>query len=762
MSSCFGFCNSSDDDGEREPLLPVYEDDTSLQRAVHAKLHTYQMLRALSKGFMPSTEQTIVNLRTLLSSDVLNPATPGLSESGRKLAKYSKQLLQEFIDLLRNKNNEDKLQDFIWLLLNTRVDINAEDLIRTVGDTKAKADATAGMLPPCSLQLVKQTSYTSLAYESIKTVGGLLLTNSDFRIFLSDLNTIARQVFADTANTLSTVASDVAGQVEPSSQDLEVLREPGKDPEPISKEDLKEEAAEISHVITEGLEETGREAEASLKENVSGKQKEVLINRLKAAVSKLRRRNDYSDSVSTIGLLIQRYAKTYSRAVDNTVSAAQDDITANDELDKAMRTGWSLISSFGDRDAWNELERRLSKVVEHSKKDPEFESTMVEVSVSLQKMLTDPEFFDSASIGVDELKEKSKEMSSGSPLRQDVDALLRQIHVVFNSVINDDDVQRLLSTGFKIWDIVSPVNTSTNQDLFTDATTVLIPLLIEAIQYIPIPRLEVISPEIDLLLENLILEPGRTINSSSFLPFRLNLETYNGLTIRKARLRTHSAAKSLVSITLHGLSVRADDVGFLLRAHKSLLRFSDEGLASFHLDERGIDIALEVEISRTQPENILVLRDVQATIHHLDYTLRKSKFSFLAWIFKPLLRPLIRNVLERQLATAVRDFLHAANREVVFARERLRATRIADPKDMATFFRAVAARFRVEDHPDTSIEVGVQGSVNARKGVFAGEYAPGSVVKLWNEEAVRAGETVDDHAQRSWRNEIFDVQSSSM
>jgi hypothetical protein len=102
------------------------------------------MFRALSKGFMPSTEQTVVNLRTLLSSDVLNPATPGLSESGRKLAKYSKQLLQDFIDLLINKNDEDKLQDFIWFMLHAKVDVNAGDLIQTVGDTKAKADASAG------------------------------------------------------------------------------------------------------------------------------------------------------------------------------------------------------------------------------------------------------------------------------------------------------------------------------------------------------------------------------------------------------------------------------------------------------------------------------------------------------------------------------------------------------------------------------------------------------------------------------------------
>jgi hypothetical protein len=108
-------------------------------------MHSYQMIRALSKGFMPSTEQTIINLRTLLASDVLNPETPGLSESGRKLMKYSKQWLQQFIDLLRNKNDGDQIQDFIWFLIHARISVDTDDLIQTATSSRAKADASAGM-----------------------------------------------------------------------------------------------------------------------------------------------------------------------------------------------------------------------------------------------------------------------------------------------------------------------------------------------------------------------------------------------------------------------------------------------------------------------------------------------------------------------------------------------------------------------------------------------------------------------------------------
>lgn len=149
MSSCFGSRKKSRQ-GDSEPLLPQYDDDTALQRRVHQKLHSYQMMRAFSKGFMPSTEQTIVNLRTLLASDVLNPETPGLSESGRRLLKYTKQWLAEFIDLLRNKNDGDQIQDFIWFLIHARISVDAQDIIRTASSTRAKADASAGKKQPLS------------------------------------------------------------------------------------------------------------------------------------------------------------------------------------------------------------------------------------------------------------------------------------------------------------------------------------------------------------------------------------------------------------------------------------------------------------------------------------------------------------------------------------------------------------------------------------------------------------------------------------
>ncbi|KAF2839480.1 bactericidal permeability-increasing protein [Patellaria atrata CBS 101060] len=739
MSSCFGFRKPRASD--REPLLPQYRDDTVLQRELHQKLHSYQMIRALTKGFMPSNEQLIVNLRTLLAADILNSDNPDLSESGRLLIKFTKQWLAQFISLLQHKNGEDQIQDFIWYFSKARISVDVDDLATRASKAKVKAD-------------------TAAAYQSLKTVGNLLLTNSDFRVFLSDLNVVGREVFKDTAFKLSDVAEQTAKQIEPSTSEQDTLKGPGADSQPApSGEELTENVTDVAKVVQNGAVDVAKEAQSSLADKLDGAEKETLVNRLKQAVLKLRKRPDYNDSVSTISLLLKRYAMVYSRAVQETVETVKDDVNQNEETDRAVKNFYTFIKSFGDEKDWDELENRFKKLMEHRENDPEFEDLMLDIGNSTQKLLTDPDFFEHADEKFQELRKKSKRLGSESSLRDDADALLGQIQATFKSVLNDKDVANLLTTTGRIMRILSPSFSYTNGELISDAINVFIPLLIEMIQYIPIPRLEVSTPDIDLLLENLILEPGRTINHTSFLPYKLRVETHNDLEIRKARFRTTSSITSLMTIKLDGLSLRADELGFWMRVHSGILRLADEGIASFRLDDRGIDIHLDLEIARERMEQILTLKAVRVHVHKLNYDLRKSKFAWLAWIIKPLLRPILRKIIEKQLAHAIADFLHAANRELLYARERLRATRIADPDDLVTFFKAVAARLTPEEDPDLYTRIGVE---QPGKGVFRGVYAPGSVVKLWKEEAERAAERVDDWDQGGWRNEVFDTHVTNM
>lgn len=136
-------------DGETQPLLHSShdedQDETSLQRRLHQKMRALHMARALSDGFMPSTQQLIANLRTVLASDPLNPTSPELSDAGRLLVRNTKLWIRVLIDLLREKNSDDRIQEFIWQLSRSRASVNVADLRDQVSRVRTRTDATDGM-----------------------------------------------------------------------------------------------------------------------------------------------------------------------------------------------------------------------------------------------------------------------------------------------------------------------------------------------------------------------------------------------------------------------------------------------------------------------------------------------------------------------------------------------------------------------------------------------------------------------------------------
>ncbi|KAM4062669.1 Bactericidal permeability-increasing protein, alpha/beta domain [Hirsutella rhossiliensis] len=736
MLSCLGFGKSRrHDHGEREPLLPQYHDDTPRQARLHEKIHSYQMLRAMSQGYMPSNEQAIVHLRSLLSANLLNPDVSDLSTSGRALVSSTKLWITQLIDLLEHKNPHDQVQDFIWYMAKARLDIDVGDIGARAAASKAKADASATVA-------------------SLKTIGSLLLTNSEFRLFLADLSTIGREVFRDAAFTLADVSRKAGDQLKPSEEATESLKHPdgGTETAP-SDQELEGQVRQVAQVVSSGAAEVVGEAGHSLAEHVKGDEQQALIHRLKQAVLKLRKRPDYSESASTLSLLLQRYLVAYTRLTSDAVHAVEDEVGASRDADKAVDNFWQFLTTFGDREQWGQVEKSFKDVVDAGRSDPDFDKLAKELANLVQEMLTEPDFFDNAEERLKQLRARAREVASRSSMGESLDGLLKNLHSAIRSVRDDEDIEKLFRTSTRIAQILSPSGQYTNSQLVDDSINVFIPLLVQGVQHLPVPRLEVSTPDVDLLLENLVLEPGKTVNHSSFLPYRLQVSTHNDIEVRKARFQTTSSMTTQLKVRIAGLSLAAADVGYWVRLHSGLLRTVDEGLVSFYLDERGIDIALDIEIGRDRIDQIVSLRRVGVRIHHLNYTLSQSKFSCLAWLFKPLIRPLVRKALEGQIAAAVDEGLRTLNRELLYARERLRATRIADPESLVTFVRAVAARLTPAPDPDLEARAGVRPG----RGVFRGRYAPGSLVKLWDDEGREAEQRVFESGRGGWRNGIFDV-----
>ncbi|KAG5926531.1 hypothetical protein E4U42_003181 [Claviceps africana] len=738
MLTCFGLCDSDHDESERQPLLPQYNDATSRQARLHEKLHTYQMLRAMSQGFMPSNSQIIIHLRALLSADILNPSeSSDLSNSGRALIRTVRLWLTQFIDLLESKNSNDQIQDFIWYLHKSSLGVDSQTVINGVTKGRAKANVNAAM-------------------ESLRTVLSLALLNKDFRVFLADVGTIAKQVLRDAAVALGDASKETGGKLDVSSKDIEVLKQTDAQSQPsTSVEDVKNKTAQVATTAFDEVSHVAEASYASVKDHMNDETRKILINRLKKAVGNLRQRPDYAESVSTLSNLLQRYLRIYVAIGSEAAHAVEDTVQPNREAHRAAHNFWLFVSSFGDRNQWEAVAHAFKKFMNNHKMDDNLDQFVGQFATLVQKMLSEPEFFDHIEDRLDELRERLNSLQSGSSIGDDVVDVLTALQKALGSVADDKNIDQLASTTLRLIHILSPAGQIENQELVNDCFNTFVPLIVHSIQYIPIPRLEVSTPAIDLLLENVILQPGQTINNSSFLPYKLQFSTRNDLDVTKAQFGTSSTMTSVATIKIAGMSIAAEDLGYWMRLHSGLLWMVDEGLGSFHLDERGIDITFDVEFGKEQLEELITLHNVKVHIHHLDYTLSKSKFACLTWILKPLIRPILRKTLEFKLSSAIEDGFRTLNRELVFARERLRATRICNPADVWTFVRAVAARLVPEPDPDVHTRVGLKPG----RGVFKGRYAPGSLVKLWEEEGRDAEQHVFEYRQDGWRNGIFDVQT---
>ena len=755
MFSWLGFGRPKTQNGEPDlettPLLdPESGAETKLQTRVYEKLHTYLLLRALSKGYLPSTAQSCAHLRSLLSVDVLNPSNTYLTPAGRKLVRDIRQWITALISVLEKKNGRDQLQEFLWCTQRARMGFDSGELV----------DAAAHVAGGVGGSVADMTT----GFDALHTVADLLMTNADFRQLMADVTVIGRQVLADTAIVGGQAVQTAGETIRPTEAELEGINDviPADAKEPTGYEAQngdagKVPAMEVGGVLIEGVTKT---AEAAVESAQRGLQDEghgsALLDRMKMVVMRLRGRDDYTQSVNIISVLLRRYALIYSRSLTTAAETVASGVETNSTLDRAVGEFWSLITSFGDATEWDELQQQWHRLLRHLNNDNEFEKFMEEIGGTIEDILTDPSLLEPGNLEkkLRRLRDLAGGIGTDSTAAEDLNLLLSQAEITLISALNDTDIAVLISTSKSIFRNVWPTPYTLNPALMSDFTHVLFPLALQMIQYIPLVRLTVSTPEIDLLIENLILEPGDTINHSSFFPHTFRLETQNDFELRKGQHRYTSDATSLATIKFNGLTARADEVGYWIKTHTGIWRFWDEGIVSVVLDGKGVDVALDVEFGRDRIENLIALRAAKIVIHKFNYKISKSRFRWLAWPFKPILKPILKRIIRKQMEQNIAELCHFINREMVFARERLRATRVARPSSVYRFLKAVCARLQASPNEDIDVAVGIASS-KAENKVFENQYTPGSIVKVWEEHGERVSDVVDVGAEGGWKNAVF-------
>ncbi|TRM64226.1 hypothetical protein BD626DRAFT_429803 [Schizophyllum amplum] len=183
---------------------------------IDRKVRLFGVIAAFRDGRMPSNGQIDRALKYAIDNTPFS--VDRLSPEGKRLVKDSSQILETARVIVKEKNADQVFQEFVW---NTR-DVD-------VASKGRKTDLPVGK------QQAKQDGQK--AANHLRTLMSLILTNSEVRKLLSDFAVIGRDVLAKGA-------SEAAGKLRPTEDQLAKVDEPAPEGEFMSKEEYEQQKRE--------------------------------------------------------------------------------------------------------------------------------------------------------------------------------------------------------------------------------------------------------------------------------------------------------------------------------------------------------------------------------------------------------------------------------------------------------------------------------------------------------------------------------------
>ncbi|KAF8417480.1 hypothetical protein EV426DRAFT_578110 [Tirmania nivea] len=832
-------------DPEAAPLLqeiqpppvppPHPKTATPLQHSLHKPLHIYLILRALRRGYLPSTEQFVGWLEKLAAVFGKLEGRDGKSgEEGEE-----SQDVEIFIDamsvwvkslgaVLREKLAGDELQKGIWLW-------RMEMLTGRVGGTGAGGWGSRE------------------GWAAVKALVGIAMRVEEFRGLVEEVAGVVREAVGEGLVRGGEEAMKRGGELKPGGDrvegDLLVEEEVEVEREDTStsinttiiatgRENLAETAIDATKIVADSVATATGSAGEQIKNNISSEDTSS-GRRIRARLVRLLRElivktEEPNAGRSFLRMYLVEWVKIWLRGYLGLGSS-----DARKGVPEYVRLVGIVVGRCGSEEEWVELGKRwrvlVEKVMDGRRRaglggtDGNGKGVAVGEDVDevvlggmVEKMVDEVAgLIENYHRGSDQEEEEEKEKNGGDdqdsflmqlrtalrdtlvhPIiprdgsqdrsnnlsREDVslqfslEDFLSQIHNVFLSILHDSTLVNFLNATTSLLSL-NPEQAVLQR--LVGYGYALLPKLLSRLPCVPIPRLEILSPSVDLLMENLIVTP--IPDGSSLLPSRVQIKTNTNLNLTDTN--PNAVSTTITTVYIGNLTpLTAQRVGYILRLHltRFLPTITSRGLISLTLPK---GISFVVTHNPFPPKNSPKIK-VRVTIPELTYSVVDSTgCGGVMTIFRPLLSPIIRALAEARIEEVIAEVVEDLEKEISLAKERVRGIKAVGLTGWGEVVRAVWVGLGESvfggagagadsdgggeddaDDDDVEISLGIsaarrntkskpKGDGKERKG-WEGVYAPGSVVGLWEEEQRREREKkLQMYRERwwdeGWRSEVF-------
>ncbi|KAK7458027.1 hypothetical protein VKT23_009935 [Stygiomarasmius scandens] len=203
------------------------------------------------------------------------------------------------------------------------------------------------------------------------------------------------------------------------------------------------------------------------------------------------------------------------------------------------------------------------------------------------------------------------------------------------------------------------------RELWNDVRDVIVPMLIDRVGYIPIPRIEYTDDALDLVVENL------TLSGRNLFPNVVDLETHNHMRFSPYKnLKTDSVNKHEFILTLGQIQADMRDVAFYFRRKSGIPKLKDSGIADVVVGGEGMTATVHLT-NTSDPSTLFAIKSVNVKVDNLKFSIRDSKHDLLYKTLKPLATGLVKRQIQKAVGDGLRSSLEWVGEELVTVRERM-------------------------------------------------------------------------------------------
>lgn len=412
---------------------------------------------------------------------------------------------------------------------------------------------------------------------------------------------------------------------------------------------------ETKEKIKQRNEEYRRKARDYFNKKMPQDRKDQIIFRLKKMILECQQHSDYSEAIQTLLRLAESYGGHGRALGQGSAGSAKQARTGFAAAEDDLRT---LIERFANGTSTSELWANINQIYKDADKDQELKGWFKSMNNYIRRCLLEQGYIleDASTKEWDRLYEYGRYLLRDK-YRNHTDQVLGELKFIADQFDQDAHNKAFAQSVQRLFNHLGTDETGKSvfkPHLVKDLGDVVIPGILKNVNYIPIPRIEYVNPQFDVVIENLVLE------SDNFMPNVLEVASEHFF--RWGRKKIANKNHNTIDVKVAGIQMDLRDVSFHVKRKTGFPAISDTGVADIVLPGNGFSFRMKVSTAdKSDRQNFFKVDKVDVDFKGLNIRLKKSSHKLLFGIVKPLMLKVLRPPIQKVVEKVIKDQCHKAD-----------------------------------------------------------------------------------------------------